>query len=77
MQCPLVLEAIILIHNFCTDYVGYSQIKTDFDSKYVWCENLHGYDRIAQYYFWMGDYDSEVDEAVDGANNSDESSNTE
>jgi hypothetical protein len=26
-QCHLVLKAIILIHNFHTDYVGYSQIK--------------------------------------------------
>jgi hypothetical protein len=77
VQCRLVLEAIILVHNFRTDYVGYSQMKTVFDSKYVRCENLYGYDRIAQYYFRPGDYDSEVDEAVDGANNSDESSNNE
>jgi hypothetical protein len=76
-QRRLVLEAIILVHNFCTDYVGYSQIKTVFDSKYVWCKNLYGYDRIAQYYFRPGDYDSKVGEAVDGANDSDESSNNE
>jgi hypothetical protein len=75
VQSCLVLEAIILVHNFRTDYVGYSQIKTVFDSKYVWCKNLNGYDRIAQYYFRPGDYDSKVDEAVDGANNRDESSN--
>jgi hypothetical protein len=74
-QRCLVLEAIILVHNFRTDYIGYSQIKTVFDSKYVWCKNLHGYDRIAQYYFWLGDYDSKVDKAVDGANDSDKSSN--
>ncbi len=74
-QCRLVLEAIILVHKFRTDYVGYSQIKTVFDSEYVWCKNLNGYDRIAQYYFRPGDYDSKVDEAVDGANDSDESSN--
>jgi hypothetical protein len=77
VQRHLVLEAIILVHNFRTDYVGYSQIKTVFDSKYVWCKNLHRYDRIAQYYFWSGDYNSKVDEAVDGANDSDESSNNE
>ncbi len=75
MQRHLVLEAIILVHNFRKDYVGYSQIKTVFDSKYVRCKNLHRYDRIAQYYFRPGDYDSEVDKAVDGANDSDESSN--
>jgi hypothetical protein len=40
-------------------------------------KNLYGYDRIAQYYFRPGDYDSEVDEAVDGAKDSDESSNNE
>ncbi len=68
LQRCLVLEAIILVHNFCTNYVGYSQIKTVFDSEYVWCKNLYGYDRIAQYYFRPRDYDSEVDEAVDGAN---------
>jgi hypothetical protein len=77
VQRRLVLEAIILIHNFRTDYVGYSQIKTVFDSDYVRCKNLYRYGRIAQYYFRMGDYDSEVDEAVDGANDSDESSNNE
>jgi hypothetical protein len=75
VQCHLVLEAIILIHNFHTGYVGYSQIKTVFGSKYVWCKNLHGYERIAQYYFWPGVYDSKVDKAVDGANDSDKSSN--
>jgi hypothetical protein len=77
VQRHLVLEAIILVHNFPTDYVCYSQIKTVFDSEYVRCENLYGYDRIAQYYFRPGDYDSKVDEAVDGANDSDESSNNE
>ncbi len=38
VQRPLALEAIILVHNFRTDYVGYSQIKTVFDSEYVWCK---------------------------------------
>jgi hypothetical protein len=77
VQRRLVLEAIILVHNFSTDYVGYSQIKTVFDSKYVRCKNLYRYDRIAQYYFRPGDNNSKVDEAVDGANNSDESSKNE
>jgi hypothetical protein len=49
VQRCFVLEAVILVHNFHTDYVGYSQIKIVFDSKHVWCKNLHGYDRIAQY----------------------------
>ncbi len=75
VQHHLILKAIILVHNFRTDYIGYSQIKTVFDSKYVWCKNLHGYDKIAQYYFRPGDYDSKVDKAVDRANDSDKSSN--
>jgi hypothetical protein len=75
VQRCLILEAIILVRNFRTDYVGYSHIKTVFDSEYVRCKKLHGYDRIAQYYFRPGDYDSKVDEAVDGANDRDESSN--
>ena len=57
----LVLDAIILVHNFRTDYVGYNQIKSVFDPEYARIENLEGYDRIAQYYFRPGDYDSEVD----------------
>ncbi len=47
--CRLVIEAIVLVHNFRTDYIGYNQIKTVFDPEYVWMENLQGYDQIAQY----------------------------
>jgi hypothetical protein len=36
VQCCLVLEATILVDNFCADYVGYSQIKT------VLTENIFG-----------------------------------
>ena len=60
-QRCLVLEEIVLIHNFCTEHVGYSQIKTVIDPKYAWVENLVGYDQIAQYYFQPGDYNSEED----------------
>ena len=74
LRC-LVIEAIILVHYFRTDYVGYSQIKTVFDREYVRCENLHGYDRIAQYYFRPGDYDSDVDEIMDGGRSDDNSDN--
>ena len=68
----LVIEAIVLVHNYRTDYVGYSQIQTVFDPEYVWCENLHGYDCISQYYFCPGEYDSEIDgdgSESDGENN--------
>ncbi len=58
----LVLEAIVLVHNFRTDYVGFSQIKTVFDPEYVRIENLEGYDRIAQYYFRPGDYNTDDDD---------------
>ena len=58
----LVIEAIVLLHNFCTEFVGYNQIKTVFDPEYARIENLQGYDRIAQYYFRPGDYDSDVDD---------------
>jgi hypothetical protein len=60
MLC-LVIDVIILVHNFRTNYVGYSQIKTMFKPEYVHVENLKDYNRIAQYYFHPGDYDSEVD----------------
>jgi hypothetical protein len=75
VQSLLVLEATFLFHNYHTDYVGFSQIKTVFDSEYVWCKNLHRYDRIAWYYFRPGEYDSKVDKAVDRAKDSDKSSN--
>jgi hypothetical protein len=70
LRC-LVIEAIVLVHNFRTDYVGYSQIKTVFDPEYVRMENLQGYNQIAQYYFCPGDYNSEVD--GDGTDNDNES----
>ncbi len=57
----LVLDAIVLVHNFQADYVGYSQIKTVFNPEYERVANLDGYDRIAHLYFCPGDYDSEFD----------------
>ena len=70
----LVIESIVLVHNFRTDYVGYSQIQTVFGPEYVRVENLQGYDQIAQYYFRPGDYDSEADGGSEngGNDNSDE-----
>ena len=67
-QRRLVLESIVLVHNFRTEYVGYSQIKIVFEPEYVRVENLHGYDQISQYYFRPGDYNSDVDDSdVDGS----------
>jgi hypothetical protein len=54
----LVIEAIVLLHNFRTEIVGYNQIKTVFDPEYARIESLQGYDRIAQYYFRPGEYDT-------------------
>ena len=66
-QRRLVLESIVLVHNFRTEYVGYSQIKSVFDPEYVRVENLHGYDQISQYYFCPGDCNSDVDGSGDGS----------
>ena len=55
----LVLENIILVHNFCTKLVGFNQIKTVFDPEYEWIETLSGYDRTSQYYFRPGDYNTD------------------
>jgi hypothetical protein len=65
--CHLVIKAIVLAHNFRTDYIGYIQIQTVFLLEYVWVESLQGYDQIAQFYFHPGDYDSMVDMDVSGS----------
>ena len=62
----LVLEAIVLIHNYCTENVGSIQIKTVFDPEYEHVINLEGYDRISKYYLLPDDYDSdEEDQNID------------
>ncbi len=58
-QRRLVLEAIVLIHNYRMELVGFNQINTVFDPEYVRVQNLYRYNRIAQYYFRPGDYDSD------------------
>jgi len=72
--CLWIIKAIVLVHNFRTNYVGYRQIQTVFLPEYVWIENLQGYDRIAQYYFRPGENDSEADGDNEngGVGNSDE-----
>ena len=61
-QRRLVIEAIILIHNYHTELVGFNQINTVFDSEYVRIHNLEGYDRITQYYFRPGEYNSDYND---------------
>ena len=65
-----ILEAIVFIHNFRTEIVGSSQIKTVFDPEYERSITLEGYDRILQYYLRPGDYvtDEDDDEANDENN---------
>ena len=60
-QRRLVIKAIVLIHNYQTEMVGFNQINTVFDPEYVRIQSLHGYDRIAHYYFCPGEYDSNED----------------
>ena len=65
-QRRLVIEAIVLIHNYRTELVGFNQINTVFDSEYVRIHNLEGYDRIAQYYFRPGEYNSDDNDDGNG-----------
>ena len=58
----LVLEAIVFIHNLRTHIVGKNQIKTVFDPEYERIHALEGYDRIRQYYFQPGEYDTDNDD---------------
>ena len=64
----LVIEAIVLIHNFCTELVGFNQIKTVFDPEYVRIQSLEGYDCISQYYFKPGDYNSDDNDDENNTN---------
>ena len=52
----LVLELIILIHNYRTELVGLNQVNTIFDPKYKWVVNLEGYDGISQHHLWLEDF---------------------
>ncbi len=60
----LVLELIVLIHNFCTELVGLNQIKTVFDHEYERYVNIAEYDRINRYYMHPDKCESEDDSSV-------------
>ncbi len=47
----LVIQSIVLVHNFRAKIVGLIQIKTVFDPEYVMYISLSGYDRIWRYFF--------------------------
>jgi hypothetical protein len=53
----LVIESIVLIHNFCTELVGRNQMKTMFDPEYEWNITLDGYDHISKYYLQVEDFE--------------------
>ncbi len=67
----LVLETILFIHNLWTEIVGKNQIKTVFDPEYERIQTLRGYDRIWQYYFEPGDYNTDDEDDEDDETNSD------
>ena len=69
-----ILEAVVFIHNFWMEVVGFSQIKTVFDPEYERIITLEGFDRISQYYLHPGDYVTE-DEDSDEDSGTDNSSN--
>ena len=58
----LVLEAIVFVHNLQTDIVEKNQIKSVFVPEYERIHALEGYDRIRQYYFQPGEYDTDNDD---------------
>jgi hypothetical protein len=57
----LVLEGILLIHNYHMEIVGSNKIKPVFNPEYEWYANVGGYDRIGNYYLQPKDYDSDDD----------------
>lgn len=55
----LVLESTVLVQNLHIELAGSDQIKAVFDPEYEQNVNLKGCDRIGQYYFQPGDFDSD------------------
>jgi hypothetical protein len=47
----MVVQSIVLIHNFRTEIVGLYLIRTVFDPEYERYNSLHGFDRSRRYYF--------------------------
>jgi hypothetical protein len=45
----LVIQSIVLVHNFRTEIVGLNQIRTVFDPEFERYISLYGYDRIRRY----------------------------
>ena len=55
MKQRIILESIILIHNYRTEIVGCNQIKPVFDPEYERSMNIEGYDWIDRYYIQSED----------------------
>jgi hypothetical protein len=64
LQRRRILESIILIHNFRTELVGYSEFQSVFDPEYKRSITPEGCDQIANYYLQLGDY--ATDDELDG-----------
>ena len=66
-----ILETIVLIHILQTEIVGKNQIKTVFDPEYERIQTLRRYDRIQQYYFEPGDYNTDDEDDEEDETDSD------
>ena len=60
------------MYNYCNHTVGQNQIKVVFDSEYAWVVHLEGYDRISQYYFHPGDYNTDSNEEDNSSGDSED-----
>ena len=58
-----VFECFILMHNFRMEVVGHNQISDEFGPEYKQVINIHGYNRIHEYYLQLGIYETDEDEA--------------
>jgi hypothetical protein len=51
----LVIQSIVLVHNFRNEIVGFNQIRTVFDPQSEMYISLSGYDRNRRFYFYEDD----------------------
>ena len=55
----LILSVVVLLHNFCTEVVGWNQLVTVFNVEYESFVNIRNYDRISQLRSFVVDSDDE------------------
>jgi hypothetical protein len=63
MKRRIILESIVLFHNYRTELVGCNQIKTVFDPECKRSINIEGYYLINRFYLRPDDFDSNDDES--------------